>query len=61
MTNPLYLECMPKISILKKEGIVEKISYERHAYEPADDGSYLLGNISTINGKQNSDTNELEK
>ena len=28
---------MAKISILKKEGIIEKISYERRAYESIDD------------------------
>ena len=31
---------MAKISILKKEGIIEKISYERRAYESVDDGSH---------------------
>ena len=33
VTDSLYLVCMTKISILKKEGIIEKISYERRAYE----------------------------
>ena len=28
MTDPLYLVCMEKNSILKKEGIIVKISYE---------------------------------
>ena len=28
VTDPLYLVCMAKNSIIKKEGIVEKISYE---------------------------------
>ena len=31
VTDPLYLVCMPKNAILKKEGIIEKISYERRA------------------------------
>ena len=47
MTDPLHLACMAKISILKKEGI-EKISYERRAYESVDDRT-----------KQNSGTNGL--
>ena len=29
VTDPLYLACIAKISILKKGGIIEKISYER--------------------------------
>ena len=32
MADPLYLVCMAKISILKKEGIIKKISYEHRAY-----------------------------
>ena len=40
MTDPLYFLCMTKISILKKEGIIEKISYERRAYESVDDRSH---------------------
>ena len=39
MTDPLYLECMVKISILEKEEIIENISYERRAYESVDDRS----------------------
>ena len=35
--DPLYILCMTKISILKKEGIIEKNSYERRAYESVDD------------------------
>ena len=31
VTDPLYLVCMANISILKKEGIIEKISYECRA------------------------------
>ena len=31
---------MTKNSILKKEGIIEKISYERRAYESVDDRSH---------------------
>ena len=40
MTDPLYLACMAKISILKKEGTIEKFSYERQAYESVDDRSH---------------------
>ena len=41
MTNPLYLVCMAKKKLtLKKEGIIEKISYERRAYELIDDRSH---------------------
>ena len=36
LSDPLYLVCMAKISILKKEGIIEKNSYERRAYESVD-------------------------
>ena len=32
VTDPLYLAYMAKILILKKEGTIEKISYERRAY-----------------------------
>ena len=39
VTDPLYLACMAKISILKEVGIIEKISYERRAYESVDDRS----------------------
>ena len=39
MTDPLYIVCMAKISI-KKKGIIEKISYERRAYESVDDMSH---------------------
>ena len=40
VTDSLYLVCMAKISILKKEVIIEKISYERRAYESVDDRSH---------------------
>ena len=52
---------MAKISLLKKEGIIEKISYERRAYESVDDRKTLnyVSYISKINGKQNSGTNGL--
>ena len=40
VTDPLYLVCMAKISILKNEGIIEKISYERRADESVDDRSH---------------------
>ena len=44
----------------KKEGIAEKISYDRHAYESVDDKwQSKTGYISKINGKQNSGTNGL--
>ena len=33
VTDSLYLECMGKISILKKERIIKKNSYEWGAYE----------------------------
>ena len=35
-----YLECMAKNFILKKEVIIEKISYERHAYESVNESSH---------------------
>ena len=49
MTEPLYLVCMAKISISKKEGIIEKISYDRRAYESVDDRShsYVISQKST--------------
>ena len=59
MTDPLYLVYMAKILILKKEGIIEKISYKRSAYESVDDSNHKLGYISKSNGKQNSGTNGL--
>ena len=37
VTDSIYLVCMAKISVLKKEVIIEKISYERRAYESVDD------------------------
>ena len=40
VTDPLYLVCMAKISILKKEGIIEKNTYERRAYESVDERSH---------------------
>ena len=39
MPDPLYLEGMYKIFICKKEGIIDKISYERDNYESVDDKS----------------------
>ena len=39
-TDSLYLACMSKMSIFSKEGIIEKISYERRAYESVDDRSH---------------------
>ena len=39
MTDPLYLVDMAQISNLRKEGTIEKISYERRAYESVDDRS----------------------
>ena len=35
----LYVRRSVKISILNKEGIIEKISYERRAYESVDEKS----------------------
>ena len=49
---------MAKISILKNEVIIEKISYERRAYESVDDRSHSY-DISKSNGKQNSGINGL--
>ena len=34
-----YMRRSAKILILYKEGIIEKVSYERRAYESVDDGS----------------------
>ena len=34
-----YMRCSAKIWILNLEGIIEKIFYERRAYESVDDGS----------------------
>ena len=48
-----------KISILEKEGIIEKFPNERRAYESVDGSSHSYGYISKINGKQNSGTNGL--
>ena len=53
VTDPLYLVCMAKILTLKK-GIIEKISYERHAYESVDDRSHswFISQKSTENKTQ---------
>ena len=40
VTDQLYLGCMAKNSIFKKERIIEKISYERRAYESVDDRNH---------------------
>ena len=40
VADPLYLVSMAKNSILKKEGINEKNSCERRAYESVDDRSH---------------------
>ena len=38
VADPLYLVYVwQKFSILKKEGMIEKISYERRAYESVED------------------------
>ena len=37
VADPLYLVCMAKNSIFKKEGIIEKNSYERCTFESVDD------------------------
>ena len=54
VTDPLYLVCMAKISILKKEGIIEKISYERRTYESVDEKSHskVISQKSTKNKAQ---------
>ena len=44
VTDPLYLVYMAKISILEKEGIIEKISYERRDYDSVDDLRFYLKN-----------------
>ena len=36
-----YMRRSAKILILNKEGIIEKISYERCAYESVDERAYL--------------------
>ena len=36
-----YMRRSAKILILNKEGIIEKISYERRAYESVDEKTYL--------------------
>ena len=38
----LYVRCSAKILILDKEGIIEKFSYERRAYESVDEKSLSL-------------------
>ena len=40
VTDPPYLVSVAKIFILKREGIIERISYERRAYESVDDRSH---------------------
>ena len=59
MTDPLYLVCRVKISIFKKEAIIEKISYERRVYESVDDRSHTYVISQKFNGNQNSGTNGL--
>ena len=51
MTDQLYLVFMAKILILKNEGIIEKISYERRAYESVEDRSHsqVISQKSTRN------------
>ena len=49
-----------KISILKLEGIIQKISYERRDYESVDEKS-LSKTVSKNYGKNNSDTKGLKK
>ena len=39
MLFALYVQRSAKILILNKEGIIEKISYERRAYESIDEKS----------------------
>ena len=40
VSDPQYLVCMAKISVLKEEGIIEKNFDERRAYESVDDRSH---------------------
>ena len=48
-----------KIWNFKKEGIIEKISYERRTYESADDWNHSQVISQKINEKENSGTNGL--
>ena len=52
----LYVRRSAKILILNKEGIIEKISYERRAYESVDEKSliYILGYVPKNDKKKNS-------
>ena len=42
-----------KISILKLEGIIKKISYERRDYESVDENCHILGYVSKNYEKKN--------
>ena len=48
-----------KISILKSEGIIKKISYERRDYESVDEKKPILGYVSKNYEKKNSGTKGL--
>ena len=49
-----YVRSIAKILILNKEGIIEKISYERHAYESVDEIEPILGYVPKDDLKKNS-------
>ena len=52
--DPQYLLWMTKIFILKKEGVIEKNSYDRRAYESVDYiGAYVRLYLKKLTGKQN--------
>ena len=53
VTDSRYLACMKKKSIFKKEEIIEKISYERRAYESILlSHSWIISQKSTENKTQ---------
>ena len=52
---------LTKISILKLEGIIKKISYERRDYESVDEKKPILGYVSKNYEKKNSGTKGLKK
>ena len=59
VTDPLHLARMAKISISKTEGIIEKIPYERRAYESVGDRSHSLV-ISQKKKKKKSTKNKTQ-
>ena len=49
-----YMRRSAKILILNKEGIIEKISYERRAYESVDEKEPIFGYVPKNDEKKNS-------